>query len=219
MAAAPKHRTPAQNSQMWGLVAQLRRLAGLSEDDAAEVLRKHCREISGQEHSSKLTVRQAEAVIARMAAEVGGYHGKRPAPARLPWGRRGDGPREDQRISPRQQQVLQALFVQAGLDTRERQMGFSRRQCGQPWPQTQSQADAIFEPLKAMVMRRLQPSDALARFQALAGRPGLDKWKRDFVADVLRQFGEAQDIATVMSPHKLLKLIECELAVEAEEEA
>lgn len=222
-AQAMPPRTLDQNRRMWGVVAELRRLSGLAADDAEEVLRRCCREASGQEHTSQLTQVQAEVVIGKMDREISGY--SKPAesverkPERKPWGERGPGPRGGQAITPKQQAVLQALFEQAGLDTRERQMGFCKRQFGVPWPQTQANADALYEPLKAMILRRVKPSELQARTHALVGNGGLDAWKANFIADLDRQFSDAAKtgkMKTVITTHKLLKLIECELAVSEE---
>lgn len=217
-------RTLGQNRRIWGLVTELRELSGLSQGDAEDVLHRCCRECSAQEHTSQLTERQAARVIAMMVAEISGYKKKPASPKR---GQPGDcapgqGPRTEQRITPDQQRVLQALFAQAGLDTQERRMGFCRQQCDTPWPQTQAHADALFEPLKAMILRRVTPEQFQARVKALIGHPKLDQWKTNFVADLQRQIDEAikagRPVGKVITPYKLAKLGECEQAAAEEED-
>jgi hypothetical protein len=208
-------RTPAQNSRLWALTSELQRRSGLSREDADGVLHRHTRTASGQEHTSRLSVAQAARVIEEMEKEVAGY---RPAAApghHEPWGPRGEGPREDVRITQRQQQVLQALFRQAGRTTREQQRAFTRRQCKVPWPQTQRHADALLEPLQEMILRTLQPQECQQRAEQLRGAKGLDAWKTAFIADLCNQFQQASEAGTidhVMSTHKLAKLVECEVA-------
>jgi hypothetical protein len=208
-------RTLDQNRRLWGLVTELRKRSGISQEDAEGVVRRMCREVSGQDHSSLLSQVQAERLLSKMESEISGYGERRPA-KREPWGERGPGPRDGQRITPRLQEVLQALFEQAGLDTRERQMGFCRRQFGLPWPQTQAHADALVEPLKAMVLRAVPAETLRARVATLQARTDLDTWKRGFVEDLARQMDQAaragRSAKSVLTTHKLLKLVECELA-------
>jgi hypothetical protein len=89
-------------------------------------------------------------------------------------------------------------------------MAFCRRQCKTPWPQTQADADALIEPLQAMAMRHVKPAEISARVSALAGHPALNAWQVGFIADLQRQFNQAEDPRSVVTPHKLAKLIEAE---------
>lgn len=210
-------RTPGQNRQLWGLVNTLARASGCERDQAEEALRRHCREVSGQEHSSMLSVEQAAEVTRRLGHEIDSIQKDQRSAAptdRQPWGPRGPGPRHGQMATLRQHKVLEALYRQAGWDC-PAQIAFSTRQCKKPWPQSQQDADAILEALKAIVLRKVKPAAARARAIALQGRPELDAWKRNFVADLVRQFEEAAEHGhqgRVMTTHKLLKLTECELA-------
>lgn len=215
-------RTPGQNKRLWGLVSQLR-TAGASRGDAEQVLRSITAEVSGQERTSLLTRPQADEVARRLAAHVQLCTRDQPTPttaetssSREPWGTRGPGPRHGQVITQRMQEVLQALFHQAGMVSRPQQMGFARRQCKVPWPQTQEHYDQLMEPLKAMVLRATAPVDAWSRVRALLDQPGLTRWEADFAADLHRQFSQANAAGTlrkVLTPHKLLKLTEIECKV------
>jgi len=205
-------RTAGQNRRMHGLVGQLAKATGSTRDEAKESLRRHCREVSGQEHSSRLSRYQANQVIQRLEVELAGQRTEQ-QPDREPWGQRGPGPRAGQNITSRQTEVLQALFQQAGMGDRKRQMVFAKRQCKAPWPQTQHHYDQICEALKAIILRTTAASDAWRRAKALRGRAELDDWKRHFIADLCRQFEHAADddaIDTVLTPHKLAKLVEAE---------
>lgn len=206
-------RTPAQNRAMWGLVSQISRQDGSSREEAAEVLRACCVQASGQEHTSQLTPDQADQVLALMRQRVG--VSSTASPPRPPARGRPVAPSRTGGITPRQQEVIAALFRQVGMTDRGRQMNFARRQCKVPWPQTQAHADQLIEPLKAMAIRHVRPMDAWRRAQALLGHDRLDAWQRRFIPDLVRQFQEAEPAGTldqVLSPHKLLKLVEAEVA-------
>jgi len=213
-------RTAAQNSRMWAAVSQLRKL-GLSKADAEGILRDTVESVAGHRHSSRLDVYQAAGVIRQLEDTI--ERSQSPADPdpkvssdtslREPWGRRGPGPRMGRVISPRQQETLQALYAQAGMDTPERQRGFCERQTGKPWPQTQKHCDAIFEALKAIILRDHKPAEMRARFEALRDHPALDDWKTGFVADVCEQYQRARKPEKVLTTHRLKKLMECEAAV------
>lgn len=207
-------RTPAQNRTMWGLVQGIAKATGCSRDEAEETLRACCREVSGQEHSSQLSQVQANRVIAMLQARVPTASPASASSPQLP-PLRGSSDRSHALITQRQQDVIRALFVQVGMEDRARQMGFCRRQCKVPWPQTQAHADQLVEPLKAMAIRHVQPVDAWRRAQALVGNAKLNAWQQQFIPDLVRQFQEAESdkrLDKVLSPHKLLKLIEAEVA-------
>lgn len=205
-------RTVAQNRAIWGLVSQLAKGTGCAREEAEVAVRAVCMEVAGHEHTSRLSEGQADEVIRRLRARISARPAaSAPPPARSSTSTR----REDLPITPRQQQVLAALYRQVGWDDRGRQIAFSRRQIKLPWPQTQVHADAIIEPLKAIALRHTDPRDAWQRAQALMGQPGLDAWQRGFVPDLVSQFVVADakgELAKVLSPHKLLKLIEAEIA-------
>lgn len=216
MSQAQLIRTPSQNRAIHGLVGRLGRQ--LNREDADGVLRQICREASGQEHTSRLTVAQADMVIGALNKRLSGTATPALAPAppttpsadRTPWGPRGPGPRDEARISPTQQRVLSALFAQAGIDTAERRQAFSQRQCGKPWPQTTTDCDAVFEALSAMILRGVDVTDLLARAQALVGRPAsrthpfFSVFLPDFVAQLEARGKQA------LTTHKLRKLLEAE---------
>lgn len=201
-------RTPAQSRAIWALAGRL----PLDRDGREDVVRQTCMAASSQEHTSRLSPVQAQQVIKALEARVV------PAPkpvavpnGRAPWGTRGPGRRDDQPITPDQQKTIGALFTQAGFDTPERRRAFAERQCKQPWPQTQKDADSIIEALSAMIVRAA--GDVEARVRAVASHPALDDWKRRWAADVLDQFARAKDSRArgrVPTPAKIAKLAELE---------
>ncbi len=208
---AKRVRTPAQNRVIWGLVTQLAQATSGTKIEAEEAVRAICREVAGHDHTSRLTEGQADVVISRLRARLPQGQG-RPAAPSAPVGKS----RQDAPITPRQQEVIGALYRQVGWDDRGRQIAFARRQLKLPWPQTQLHADAIIEPLKAIALRHTDPADAWRRAVALRESPHLDAWQRQFIPDLIAQFvvaDAARDLKKVLSPHKLLKLIEAEVAV------
>lgn len=212
-------RTVGQNRALWGAVQQLAQVSGCSRQDAEVALRAICQQVAGHDHTSRLTTGQADLVLERLRARVDAAQDSRPVPAPTPTAgpvstRTGQAPTRDRLpITERQQEVLAALYRQVGWEERHKQMAFAKRQCKVPWPQTQWHADQIMEPLKAIALRHTDPRDAWQRAQALVDHRGLDAWQRQFIPDLVRQFESAGDISTVLSPHKLLKLIEAEVAV------
>lgn len=210
---AKKLRTPAQNRVIWGLVTQLAQATGAAKAEAEEAVRAICREVAGHDHTSRLTEGQADVVIARLRARLP----QSPAPATMATTAASVSmSRQNAPITPRQQEVIGALYRQVGWDDRGRQIAFARRQLKLPWPQTQLHADAIIEPLKAIALRHTDPADAWRRAVALRESPHLDAWQRQFIPDLIMQFTVAdasRDLTKVLSPHKLLKLIEAEVAV------
>lgn len=215
-------RTPAQNNRMHGLLAQLRR-TGLDDDGAKVLLRDLCRQYSGQDHSSRLSRAEADLVIRALQGRVNNLIPGRPpvrgpsqAAERVPWGPRGAGPRKRRLVTAEQRAYLSALFSHAGMGTPEQQVGFCQRQCKHDRPRTMDEFDQVCEPLKAIIRRKTPPEAALLRVRALQGHPALDEWKQNFVEDLARQLDQAERegrLARVLSPGKLAKLIECEVAV------
>lgn len=49
---------------------------------------------------------------------------------------------------------IQAMYRELGWNDRARQVGFNKRQCAAPWPQTRQQANQVIEGLKALVTRK-----------------------------------------------------------------
>lgn len=215
-------RTPAQNREMWGLVAELGRASGLGRDEITDtVLRTLAREVSGQEHTSHLSAGEADQILAKLRREVGKYspRPRDPRPGAAPhkaWGPRGAGTRDEQPITVFQRHVVTGLFGLCGKDTERERVAFTQRQCKAPWAQTQAHADALITPLSAMAMRRAQPLQILERVRVLHRHAALDDWQMAFVDDLLRQFGAAQStgsLDTVLTPHKLIKILEAEARV------
>jgi hypothetical protein len=191
MSTPSRGRTIAQNNRIYGLRAALER-AGLEAEDVAGIVREICLEVSGQEHTSRLSETQATRVIVGLEERV-----KRsetvPRPAQAapaphkPWGPRGGEDRTAQPVTARQLEVISSLCQDAGLTTLPQRVGFFARQLqGRRRVETQADADAIIEPLKAMILRKVSANDVSARLEAVRTHPKLaqDRFLPGFVADV-----------------------------------
>lgn len=226
-AASPSLRTPAQNSAIYAALADLSRKSGLSRDDLRPTLDAICERLSGQAHTSRLTVDQARRLLVELAAENAKYDlganprsagpSKPAAAAHEAWGPRGPGDRVEQKITRFQQVVIAGLFRTLGMDAAA-QRAFATKQCKRPWPQTMHDADALVEPLTAMALRRTSVADLRNRV-ATCRSVALDAWKDNFLADLARQLGEIPEGHGLtkhnFSGHKLGKLLECEAAYQA----
>lgn len=218
-AASSAVRTPAQNRALHALAGELATRSGLGRDEVWDVVvRPACRKVSGQEHTSRLTPAQAAALLDLVQREVraytGGSAGRTERAEHEPWGDRGEGPRSRAPVTRAQLEVIDALFAFVGWAPPARR-AFTLRQCKVPWPQTQHHADAVIEPLQAIAMRHVDHEEIWRRVVSLAGQTDLlDEWKRNFVADLLRQYA-AQDFRTVLTPHKLAKILEAEAWIRA----
>lgn len=208
-------RTVVQNRTIWGLARKWSQATGLSTEDGRELVRTITADVSGQESTRKLTEAEAAQVIRRLdqtVRDVGGTPRPTAKPQQPPKRTKG-------RTTPGQQRLITALFEQLGWDDQRRRMGFCRRQCGHPWPQSQVHADQVIEGLKAMVMRQVDPGDIRQRVEGLVRDHAdkLDAWQGVFLPDLLRQFNDAATLnvplRTVLTPHKVLKVLEAELAV------
>lgn len=207
-------RTPAQNRQIHGLLKQIGKDACLDRDELAEIKASLCRQVSGQEHTSQLDQQQAARLIRLLAQRAsGGSTAKRKTPAKS------HEAGLSRMVTPRQQEVLEALFNQAGMLTLDQQRGFCRRQLkGRFWPQNQKDVTALYTPLTAMVLRRVSPAKLHERAQKLRGRPELDAWQTGFIDDLCHQFRNAHAegvLDRVMTPNKLRRLVEAERDVGA----
>ena len=231
MTAAPKvapKRTSAQSSRIWGILARLVTATGLGKDEWEGMMRAEVKRISGQEHTSQLSQMQAARLIGWLETELQRY--ARAAPAtpdtvnlpvprpHPPFGERA-GPRADERVTPMQQQVLRGLWdLCARLDpangwsTAALQQGFSRRQCGRPWPQSEADADKLIAPLASIAARQGPMTEWARRVAAILDAPELDAWKRKFIRDVNRQLksGRLDGKDDVEVCARLPKIVEAE---------
>lgn len=202
MRAEPCGRTLAQNRKLHGLLVEVQRKSGLNKEDAAALLRRLCRAVSGQESSARLSVAQAERVILALIGELGG----KPAEAGEPERPQSAG----DAITPQQQRYVSGLFELLGWD-RTRSIAFCRRQCGVPWPQTRRHVDQLVHALEAMVSREVDVEDVRRRLERLAGADlSGDSWKAGWVADVALRLAEASDARRFLTPGRLVKLAEVE---------
>lgn len=107
-------------------------------------------------------------------------------------------------------EVLGYLFADAGMGSLPQRIGFTRRQLqGRGQPKTLADADALMEPLKAIILRRVTAEQVRERLLAVQGRPELDDFLRGFVPDVLQRV-EASGLKAI-TPGRLAKLVEAEV--------
>jgi len=112
---------------------------GLDDDLYREILMQE----AGVSSASELDYKGFERVMKRFRKL--GFRRKRTQPA--------ERPQPGGTITPRQQAKIAELYAALGWTDPRRQMGFSRRVCGVPWPQTRAQANKVIEALKQMVAR------------------------------------------------------------------
>lgn len=217
--ADPK-RTLQQNRIMHGQAGEIARRSGGGADEAKLMLGELAKEVSGQEHTSQLTERQAARVIALLSQRLSEMDRSSPTPPRA--SSKPEAPK-DGPITARQVEVLDAMFEQLGMSALQPRVAFCRRTIKKPRPLDQRDVDVLMTALKAMVVRQTDPAEAWQRLRALNGHPKLDAWQRvTFVPDLLRRFEEAAakgDLSRVLTPHRIAKLEEaeaaCGVAVEA----
>ena len=196
-------RTPTQSARIWILVGELQRVTGLAREDVeGDILRPLVRRLTGQESTTRLTMRQAAAVIADLEARV----------ARV---RKSGDAIQDGEVTRAQSDLIADLWCQLGWGLRQ-QRAFCVRQFGAQvvYPRNSADAAGLIEALKAMILRRVSPIEVWRRVQALHGRPELDPWHRAFVADLLRRFSEGErteTLAPVLTTARLAKVAELEL--------
>lgn len=219
MAQAQALRTVAQNGRLWTLLSKLAKLSGVPRDELEETLRAKVRQVSGQDHTSRLTIAQAGVVLDDLQRRVDAYRPRaetEPAkaapakPGRAPWGERGPGTRTEQRITPAQQATILGLYAQLGWTDPKRRTEFCRRQTQQPWPQSMADADKLIEPLMAMVKRTVPVRTLVEQLRQCLGRPELTPFESSWVADVCNQVTDAEatgkDLDKVFSTKKRLIL-------------
>ena len=214
--AQPKLRSASQGRAIWALAGQIAKAAGVDKD---EIARAATQAASGQEHTSRLTEGQALRVIQHLQARLAEYAPKaptsKPQPApHQPWAPRTPGPRESLPMTAFQGVVLNGLFALCGMGGIGDRARFCRRQTGETWPRTQAEADKVITPLSAIAMRKVDGDDIRRRVIAMQGHVALDRWKTGFVEDLVEQL-DGPDPKARLSPHKLLKILECEAAVAA----
>lgn len=132
---------PLTNRQKRLLHAAARWL-GLDEDTYREILRQE----AGVETSLALDQKGLDRVLRRfeqLGFKPSGRAGRRRHvhfPGELP--------------TPDQLALIEHLYEDLGWWDRRRQIGFNRRACGRPWPQTREEANKVIEGLKAMLARK-----------------------------------------------------------------
>lgn len=59
----------------------------------------------------------------------------------------------DYMATPAQLEMISGMYIELGWTDRARQIGFNKRQCRKPWPQTRRDANKVIEGLKSMIAR------------------------------------------------------------------
>lgn len=118
---------------------------GLEDDVYREILRQE----SGVESARDLSEEGFERVLKRF--QKLGFRVRR-------GGRRPARPREQKDggalVGQQQLSLIRHLYEDLGWVDLRRQIGFNRRVCGRPWPQTRAEANKVIEGLKAMLARQ-----------------------------------------------------------------
>lgn len=129
------------NAKQKALLHVAKAALGLTDDEYRAVLYG----AAGVESSKDLDHRGFEQVLQRF--EDLGFEVKR----RWPKGR-AHKTDPNALVTPAQSRKLEELYEQLGW-ARHRQMGFNRRVCGTPWPQTRAEATKVIEAVKKMIAR------------------------------------------------------------------
>lgn len=200
--------TSAQNRAVWALVSRLAKSTGGGAAEAGEIKAAAVRHVTGQDHLSQVSQADAIRLIDHLQRQVKQLE----APKREPWGERGTGPRTEATITPKMAALIPILFDQAGM-TKEGARTFTAKMCkGRPWPQTQHDADVLFEALSSMVMRQNPPTKLIPRVERLIASIGrLTAWEQGAIVDYQAQLAAGDRLG----PHKIAKIREMELRVEA----
>jgi len=103
-------------------------------------------------------------------------------------------------VSEKLQKAIQALYADLRWN-KDRQIGFNKRTCGQPWPQTTKEANKIYVGLEQMLIRLMRPH--WAAFRTLVDllcemAYDLPDWDRGFVLDIRRKLQEQRFISPRM---------------------
>ena len=145
--AVDKRKINVTNSQL-ALIHVAKKELALADDDYRSILELH----GGVSSAKHLTLEGFERVMSRLE-QLGFKSTTDRQPARAP--------RRDPNGAPypAQLKMIEHLFEQLGFFEAERRQGFCQRVIKKPWPQTRTDANKVFEALKAMVARNYQRTD------------------------------------------------------------
>lgn len=180
-------RTLDQNKRIWKLVSNFVSATVFTRDYATERMHDICEEISGERSSSQLTVDQAWSLIGRMEYLIREARSKTPnAELRTPNSKHNHDP---EALSTNDQlDTLNKLFIDVGIDTDARQMGFCQRVIKSSFPVTRGEVAKVHEALEAMYVRQYTPADidnmlaAAMRFQDRCTH-----WEKGFINNLCHQ--------------------------------
>ncbi len=188
-------RTAKQNKEIWSLVGRLGKEIGENQGDdqsAEERMREMVEKHSGQRSTRLLTPLEAARVICDLEIEI-------------EWGTLRDMKDPQGEPTGPQLWVIKRLFKELGMDTPERRKGFCRRVICKPWPTDRTEANKIYEGLKAMWMRRFKHKafDMILELEACGT---LTDWEWEFLQDAKRQIEKRETLKSAGTLHKLLEI-------------
>ena len=189
-------RTVTQNRQLWGLVGQLAKLTGLGKEEAVELMRQECAEISGQRSSAALTGPQAAKLIAKLkylAWRASGGEGRAKSKEQRT---KTYSPLES--VSKAMLELIEHLWEDARIYQGKSRQGFTKRITGKPWPQTIDDGSKLIEALKGVVERRSSLVELFCRANRLLKQRAdrLTDWERGFLEKIREELRSGRMITS-----------------------
>ena len=183
-------RTLGQNRRIWGLT---NRLGAMTLPGIAKArMRAMCKQISGQDRTSKLGEKEADRLIRALEEEIERVE-KDGQQRRI----------EDGTVTPDQNRGIEGLYQQLGWKKENQKIGFNIRIIKKPYPETSHEGRKIFEALKAMVMRKVDKDEVLQRIEEIINFTGdITDWEMGFIIDLKRRI-EKSDLLSPMMVKKL----------------
>ena len=214
-----------QNKRIWKLVGQLAQATGLGREWAEEIMRAHCKEVTGQTSTRNLTVSRADELIARLEAAVekivipaqagshehaGGFRVKHGTTKKKPPSKEARQVHDGEAFTtPQMERMAKDLFADLGWATAAQQRGFYKRVLGKDTigPITRADHLKIIEGLKAIWLRKNKQKIArahLAIAELHQNGTGLTPWERGFIKDVRAKIKTGKKL----TPQIILKVLE-----------
>ncbi len=185
-------RTLGQNRRIWGLTSRLGNMT--MKGIAVARMRAMCKQISGQDKTSKLSEKDADNLTRALEEEIERVE-KDGQQRRI----------EDGTVTPAQNRGIEGLYQQLGWKKENQKIGFNIRIIKKPYPGTSHEGRKIFEALKAMIMRGVDKDEVLQRIEEIIDFTGnITDWEMGFIMDLKRQIEEG----ALLSPMKIKKLHE-----------
>lgn len=192
-----------QRAAVWSRVGKLQRNCDLSRDEAEDIMRYICVQISGQQSTKKLSIRQVEELCKELDARISRHSRSTPKPQPPPADRRsttraGRAVYEDLNALTTMPGGRALLELAAALGWTKRGLrDWIRNRMGSvcegiPWPQTRGQVMKLHEGLEAQLMRRdsSQPPALLQRAERALTLPELSNWEVSFLQSIVDRKGD-----------------------------